>query len=266
MTVLSGLNCIPPPGTRAGRRSCRASTRFLTDVSPNHAERRRNTTPAFRWIRSLRRRWASTPSSRRSSWPSSRAKSAGACDAGFRVRLHQHDLLAEREHAAADAEQPARGVRAAVRRQRQHRSEGAARAHPAGSQRSRLGQRGSRAPAGRRSGRAIAPSSPSISTRSATSSGASRRPRSRATRSCRSSSIPPAFPATYEEHVKLMFDLAGAGVSVRSDARHHVHAGPRVQRHDVSADRRARRAPPDLAPPERGGEDREGRQDQRCTT
>ena len=35
MTVVSGLNCIPPPGTRAGDGvHARASTRFLTDVYP----------------------------------------------------------------------------------------------------------------------------------------------------------------------------------------------------------------------------------------
>ena len=51
---------------------------------------------------------------------------------------------------------------------------------------------------------------------------------------------------------------AGAGLSGRPDPRHHVHAGPRVQRHDLSADRRARRASPDLAPPAGTGEDREG--------
>ena len=39
----------------------------------------------------------------------------------LQLRLHEHDLLAQSDHAAADGEQPARGVRAAVRRQRQHR-------------------------------------------------------------------------------------------------------------------------------------------------
>ena len=37
------------------------------------------------------------------------------------LRLHQHHLLAQPDHAAPDGEQPARGVRADVRRQRQHR-------------------------------------------------------------------------------------------------------------------------------------------------
>ena len=38
------------------------------------------------------------------------------------LRLHAHALVAQRDAAAADGMEPARGVRAAVRRQRQHRS------------------------------------------------------------------------------------------------------------------------------------------------
>ena len=38
------------------------------------------------------------------------------------LRLHAHDLVAQRHAAAADGAQPARRVRAAVRRQRHHRS------------------------------------------------------------------------------------------------------------------------------------------------
>ena len=50
---------------------------------------------------------------------------AGACTGHPELRLHAHDLLAQRDAAAADGAQPARGVRAAVRRQRQHRQGGA---------------------------------------------------------------------------------------------------------------------------------------------
>ena len=66
----------------------------------------------------------------------------------LRLRLHQHHLLAQREYAAADREQSARRVRTAVRRQRQHRSEGAAGPDPAGPERARLGHRRGRAPPG----------------------------------------------------------------------------------------------------------------------
>ena len=55
----------------------------------------------------------------------------------------------------------------------------------------------------------------------------------------------------------------GAGVSVRSDARHHVHGRPRAQRHDVSADWRARRASPDFAL--RGRSRRRSRRSRRST-
>ena len=58
---------------------------------------------------------------------------------------------------------------------------------------------------------------------------------------------------------------AGARVSVRSHARHHAHARTRAQRHDLSADRRARRASSDFAPSAGAGEGREGREDQRVS-
>ena len=41
----------------------------------------------------------------------------------FCVSLHQHHLVAQRQHAVADAKQSARRVRASVRRQRQHGSQ-----------------------------------------------------------------------------------------------------------------------------------------------
>ena len=66
-----------------------------------------------------------------------------------RVRVHQHDFVARRRHAAADGEQSARRVRAPVRRQRQHRRPNAARANPPGPQRARFGPRRGGAPAGR---------------------------------------------------------------------------------------------------------------------
>ena len=111
-----------------------------------------------------------------------------------RLSLHEHDQLEEPEHAAADAEQPARGVRAPVRRQHQHGSEGAAGAAAAAAKRARLGQRGGRAPAGS-----------AAAERSHEADRVSRRhPRRRAAHpdrraaersaNCRWSIIPPAFP------------------------------------------------------------------------
>ena len=125
----------------------------------------------------------------------------------LRVRLHQHDLVAQRRtrrcrrrttrarcssgcSATAAAPTRRRGWRASART-------------AACSTRSARRSRTCRA----RSGRAIASSSSSTSTPSATSSGASRRPRSRATWSCRVVDHPAGIPATYDEHVKLMCDL-----------------------------------------------------------
>ena len=101
------------------------------------------------------------------------------------LRLHAHDLVAQPDAAAADGVQPARGVREAVRRQRQHRPRRRAR-RGCGSTRafSTRSPRSSRA-SSRSSGRRIRRRSTSTPRRFATSSAASRRPRSSATSSCR---------------------------------------------------------------------------------
>ena len=102
---------------------------------------------------------------------------------------------------------PRVAVRAAVRRRRQHRSRrrGSRGSRPTAASSTRSRERSPICSAG--SARATAPSCANISTRSATSSGASRRRRSRATGSCRSSSSRRGVPASFEDHAKLMFDL-----------------------------------------------------------
>ena len=75
--------------------------------------------------------------------------------------------------------------------------------------------------------------------------------------------LPPApvgIPFKFEEHIKLMYDL-GARLSGQHHARVHVHGGARGEQPDLSAGRRPRRAPRDVAPPEPAGEDREARED-----
>ena len=57
------------------------------------------------------------------------------------LRLHAHDLVAQPDAAAADGVQPARGVREAVRRQRQHGAGGARSAAAAAQEHPRLGDR-----------------------------------------------------------------------------------------------------------------------------
>ena len=101
------------------------------------------------------------------------------------LRLHAHDLVAQPDAAAADGVQPARGVRAAVRRQRQHRPRGARSAAAAAQEHPRLGDREAGGPQARARARRTRSRSTSTPRRFATSSGASRRPRNSATSSCR---------------------------------------------------------------------------------
>ena len=101
------------------------------------------------------------------------------------LRLHAHALVAQRDAAAADGVQPARGVREAVRRQRQHRSRGARSAAAPAQEHPRFGDRQAGRPQARARPAGSGRRSTSTPSRFATSSAASRRPRSSATSSCR---------------------------------------------------------------------------------
>ena len=90
------------------------------------------------------------------------------------LHLHEHDLVADADVAAADGDQPARRVRSHVRRRR-HRA-GAPAAHRDAAQHSRRGHRPGAAAAGRSRRRRIATAWPSISTPCARSSAASSSP------------------------------------------------------------------------------------------
>ena len=74
---------------------------------------------------------------------------------------------------------------------------------------------------------------------------------------------PVGVPAAYADHARLMFDLQVLALAGRRHARHHVPARPRDQQPHLSRDRRARSAPPALAPRQRPGEDRADGEDQR---
>ena len=102
----------------------------------------------------------------------------------LRLRVLQHHLVEERHAAAADGEQPAGRLRAAVRRRQQRRAASVAQA--AGQEHPRLGDRQGRRGCRAGSTPATARGSASISTTSARSSGAFRRRRSsrRATPTC----------------------------------------------------------------------------------
>ena len=77
------------------------------------------------------------------------------------LRLHAHAVVAQPDAAAADGVQPARGVREAVRRQRQHRSRGArgaaapAQEHPGFGQRQAGRPQAGARPAGSGQGRRV---------------------------------------------------------------------------------------------------------------
>ncbi len=101
------------------------------------------------------------------------------------LRLHPHAVVAQPDPAAADGVQPARGLREAVRRQRQHRSRGPRSAVAAAQEHPGFGQRQAGRRSGSRSARRIRSRSTSTPSRSATSSAASSGPRSSATSTCR---------------------------------------------------------------------------------
>ena len=176
---------------------------------------------------------------------------AGACTGNLSCAYTHTHLLAERDAAAADGVQPARGVREAVRRQRQHRARGARSAAAAAQEHSRLGERQARRPQARARAAGSGARSTSTPSRFATSSGASRRPRSSATSSCRCIDQPQGVPPVFEDHLALMLDLQLLALAVGSDARHLVHDQQGAERAAVSADRRARGAPSAVAPRQR---------------
>ena len=101
------------------------------------------------------------------------------------LRLLVHDFLEELGDPVADGAQPASGVRAVVRRQRDDRSGGAAGADAGSTQHSRFGERRGGQATPQPGGRPTASRSVRISTRSAMSSVASRSPRRRGNRRCR---------------------------------------------------------------------------------
>jgi len=114
LTVVSGLNCNLPVGALAGNGvHARASTRFLTDIYPK-------ITPSGGAVQagiSMEVHAARLTGNRHRIDPVGGRVRSGLC-----LRLHQHDFVGGRGDAAADGEQSAGGVRAALRRHRQHRS------------------------------------------------------------------------------------------------------------------------------------------------
>ena len=159
----------------------------------------------------------------------------------LQLRLHQHDLVAHADDAAADGEQSARGVRAAVRRQRQHRPR-------------RRGWRGSRTIAasstrssrkcsgcGARLGPADTRQADGVPRRGARhraadpeGRGAERR------RAAVDGAAERRHPGDLRRAREADVRSAGAGVPDRHDPRHHLHDGARSEPADLSRDRRRR--------------------------
>ena len=164
----------------------------------------------------------------------------GNCENGYSCAYLNSTSWRDAEHAAAARARSARRLPAAVRRRRQRA--GAAGADAEGPQHPRLGDR--QHARGSRSGSASAIAGwwATTSTRSATSSGGSSGPRRTTTTTPLPIVEQPAgVPEEYDEHAKLLMDLLVLGLSGRHHAR-QLHADrPRVERPDLSGDRRAGR-------------------------
>ena len=118
LLVLSNLACVPSPG-RPGGAHAKASTRFLTDMSPPTSETWLDAGISMDQIAASEMGKHTQLASLELAIESS--ETAGACDVGFACAYTNTISWRSAEHAAADREQSARRVRAAVRRQRQHR-------------------------------------------------------------------------------------------------------------------------------------------------
>ena len=209
LNVFSGLAQVTGPGARRRRGRPRARDRDLPDRRPSEQDRRRRISrSASPPIRSRRGNSASTRSCRRSSSVSSRSRSPATATPATPARTCRC-RGAVRPQPAAGGNQPARRVRAAVRRRREHRS-ARSRLARLEEQKSvldyvvrqpRRGCSGASAPA-------TSASSTNTSKRSATSSGASSGPRSRApTMELPHMERPSAVPDDYEQYAKLMIDM-----------------------------------------------------------
>ena len=209
--------------------------------------------PASRWTRFLRRRWDNTPSSRRWKWPSSRrnrrapatrvtrattpARSAG----GARRRRCRWRTTRARCSSGCSAIPEAQTRRRGSSRIQQDRSILDSVISEVAHLQQSLGQ-GDRG---------------KLTEYLDAISDVERRIQKAEEQSDQELPLvahPAGIPATYDEHAKLMIDLQVLAYQCDLTRIITLHDGPRVQRHDVSADRRARCASPDLASSEQDPE------------
>ena len=165
--------------------------------------------------------------------------------ARVQLRLHEHAQLADADQAAADGDQPARGVRADVRVGEHQRS--AAGAHARRPQRARRGHRGPVRSARARWGGAIARRLDEYLEHVRETE----RRIQQAEKQCGTRADGAGGAHRYSGIVRgpRLADVrpAGAGVRDRPDARLHVHDVPRIQRADLPEPRRHRPASHRLA-------------------
>ena len=235
LLVLSNLACVPTPG-RPGGAHAKASTRFLTDISPPTSETWLDAGISMDQI--LARQMSAFTQLGSLEMAVESGETAGACDVGFACAYtntiswlgpstplpteNNPRAVFERLFGDSGSTDP-RARQARIRQDRSLldsvRDEVAHAAGRARAGRSRQARRVSRGDSRRRA--------PHPEGRGAERQGtAARRSSGRHPRDLRRSR---------EADVRS----AGAGVPDRPDARRHVHARPRVQRRDLSADRRA---------------------------
>ena len=179
------------------------------------------------------------------------------------LRLHEHAGLVVEDDPAADRSEPARGVRAAVRRWRLGRgSQGRAAQER---QHSGLGDRGHGAP--RPPPRAVGPHARRRISRHAARGRAAHSESRAAGRRCAAGRADAAGrrPVRLGRAREADVRPAGARAAGRHHARHHVPARARSEHADVSADWRGGAASRDVASPELAGEAREAGEDQRVS-
>ena len=126
----------------------------------------------------------------------------------------------------------------------------------------RLGAPGRGVARARARRRAIACGSISISTTCARSNSAFSVPRSRRPDELTVPDAPVGIPASFEEHVGVLFELMAVAYRGGPHARVHVHDEPRGQPAGVPESRRQRAVAPHLAPRQRAREARRAGQDQ----
>ena len=242
---------------RAGRRATTTPS-----ASAGVAERRdRRSRPRARTSASARRSTRSSPSrsartrrSRRSSWPPRTSPATSAPAARLQLRLHEHASRGVADDAAADGDQPARGVRAAVR----------AAGHARRSARPRMQQDRSildsitedaERPAARPRRRATARGSSEYLDNVREIERRIQRTEAQNSTQVTTLDAPVGVPESFEEHVGADVRPAGGGLPGRPHARVHVHDGARSSAADLPEDRRHRAASHGVAPRQQAGED-----------